>query len=287
MPTIIDGKLVSNTIKENIKEDVSKIIKKYGKSPTLAVVLVGSNPASLIYVRNKIKACNKVGINSIQVILDETASEEEIKNEVIKLANNPDVNGILVQLPLPKGINKENIIELIPENKDVDGLTKKNVAKLVLNEDGIVPCTPSGVVDLLKYYNIKISEKKVAIIGRSMLVGKPLSLLLTNLDATVTLCHSKTSNIEEITKNSDIIVCALGKPKFLKNNMVSENAVIIDVGINRIEDKIVGDADFENIFNKVSYITPVPGGCGPMTVAELLNNTIKCFNIQNKWLMMV
>lgn len=287
MPTIIDGKLVSNTIKENIKEDVSKIIKKYGKAPTLAVVLVGSNPASLIYVRNKIKACNKVGINSIQVILDETASEEEIKNEVIKLANNPDVNGILVQLPLPKGINKENIIELIPENKDVDGLTKKNVAKLVLNEDGIVPCTPSGVVDLLKYYNIKISGKKVAIIGRSMLVGKPLSLLLTNLDATVTLCHSKTSNIEEITKNSDIIVCALGKPKFLKNNMVSENAVIIDVGINRIEDKIVGDADFENIFNKVSYITPVPGGCGPMTVAELLNNTIKCFNIQNKWLMMV
>ena len=282
MPTIIDGKLVSNTIKENIKEDVSKIIKKYGKAPTLAVVLVGSNPASLIYVRNKIKACNKVGINSIQVILDETASEEEIKNEVIKLANNPDVNGILVQLPLPKGINKENIIELIPENKDVDGLTKKNVAKLVLNEDGIVPCTPSGVVDLLKYYNIKISGKKVAIIGRSMLVGKPLSLLLTNLDATVTLCHSKTSNIEEITKNSDIIVCALGKPKFLKNNMVSENAVIIDVGINRIEDKIVGDADFENIFNKVSYITPVPGGCGPMTVAELLNNTIKCFNIQNK-----
>jgi len=287
MPTIIDGKLVSNTIKENIKEDVSKIIKKYGKAPTLAVVLVGSNPASLIYVRNKIKACNKVGINSIQVILDETASEEEIKNEVIKLANNPDVNGILVQLPLPKGINKENIIELIPENKDVDGLTKKNVAKLVLNEDGIVPCTPSGVVDLLKYYNIKISGKKVAIIGRSMLVGKPLSLLLTNLDATVTLCHSKTNNIEEITKNSDIIVCALGKPKFLKNNMVSENAVIIDVGINRIEDKIVGDADFENIFNKVSYITPVPGGCGPMTVAELLNNTIKCFNIQNKWLMMV
>ena len=282
MPTIIDGKLVSNTIKENIKEDVSKIIKKYGKAPTLAVVLVGSNPASLIYVRNKIKACNKVGINSIQVILDETASEEEIKNEVIKLANNPDVNGILVQLPLPKGINKENIIELIPENKDVDGLTKKNVAKLVLNEDGIVPCTPSGVVDLLKYYNIKISGKKVAIIGRSMLVGKPLSLLLTNLDATVTLCHSKTNNIEEITKNSDIIVCALGKPKFLKNNMVSENAVIIDVGINRIEDKIVGDADFENIFNKVSYITPVPGGCGPMTVAELLNNTIKCFNIQNK-----
>lgn len=287
MPTIIDGTLVSNTIKENIKEDVSKIIKKYGKAPTLAVVLVGSNPASLIYVRNKIKACNKVGINSIQVILDETASEEEIKNEVIKLANNPDVNGILVQLPLPKGINKENIIELIPENKDVDGLTKKNVAKLVLNEDGIVPCTPSGVVDLLKYYNIKISGKKVAIIGRSMLVGKPLSLLLTNLDATVTLCHSKTSNIEEITKNSDIIVCALGKPQFLKNNMVSENAVIIDVGINRIEDKIVGDADFENIFNKVSYITPVPGGCGPMTVAELLNNTIKCFNIQNKWLMMV
>lgn len=287
MPTIIDGTLVSNTIKENIKEDVSKIIKKYGKAPTLAVVLVGSNPASLIYVRNKIKACNKVGINSIQVILDETASEEEIKNEVIKLANNPDVNGILVQLPLPKGINKENIIELIPENKDVDGLTKKNVAKLVLNEDGIVPCTPSGVVDLLKYYNIKISGKKVAIIGRSMLVGKPLSLLLTNLDATVTLCHSKTNNIEEITKNSDIIVCALGKPQFLKNNMVSENAVIIDVGINRIEDKIVGDADFENIFNKVSYITPVPGGCGPMTVAELLNNTIKCFNIQNKWLMMV
>ncbi len=282
MATIIDGKLVSNTIKENIKEEVSKIIEKYGKAPTLAVVLVGSNPASLIYVRNKIKACNKVGINSIQVILDEKVSEEEIKKEIIKLANNPDVNGILVQLPLPNEINKESIIELIPEDKDVDGLTKKNVAKLVLNEGGIIPCTPSGVVDLLKYYNIETSGKRVAIIGRSMLVGKPLSLLLTNLDATVTLCHSKTKNIEEITKNSDIIVCALGKPRFLKDNMVSKNAIIIDVGINRIEDKIVGDADFENIFDKVSYITPVPGGCGPMTVAELLNNTVKCFYIQNK-----
>lgn len=286
MATIIDGKLVSNTIKENIKEEVSKIIEKYGKAPTLAVVLVGSNPASLIYVRNKIKACNKVGINSIQVILDEKVSEEEIKKEIIKLANNPDVNGILVQLPLPNEINKESIIELIPEDKDVDGLTKKNVAKLVLNEGGIIPCTPSGVVDLLKYYNIETSGKRVAIIGRSMLVGKPLSLLLTNLDATVTLCHSKTKNIEEITKNSDIIVCALGKPRFLKDNMVSKNAIIIDVGINRIEDKIVGDADFENIFDKVSYITPVPGGCGPMTVAELLNNTVKCFYIQNKWLTM-
>ena len=215
--------------------------------------------------------------------MDESSSQEEVENKIKTLAEDPKINGILVQLPLPKKFDQEKIISLIPENKDVDGLTKLNVANLVTNQKGIVPCTPKGVVDLLKYYNIEIQGKRVAIIGRSMLVGKPLFNLLTNLNATVTLCHSKTKNIETITKESDIVVCALGKPFFLKENMIKERAVVIDVGINRLDDgRVVGDADFENLKEKASYITPVPGGCGPMTVAELLDNTIDCFLQQHE-----
>ena len=283
MAEIIDGKLVAKHIRSTVRGKVSNIEEKYHKTPTLAVVLVGNNPASEIYVNNKIKSCAKVNIKSIVERMDESSTQEQVENKVKELANNKEVNGILVQLPLPKGLDQERIISLIPKTKDVDGLTKENAANLLMNQKGIVPCTPKGVVDLLKYYNIEIQGKRVAIIGRSMLVGKPLFNLLTNLNATVTLCHSKTKNIEEITKQSDIVVCALGNPLFLKENMVKQGAVVIDVGINRLEDgSIVGDTDFENLQSKASYITPVPGGCGPMTVAELLDNTIDCFLQQNE-----
>ena len=274
---LLDGKLVSNQIKENVKEKVEEIISKYKKTPTLAVVMVGENPASQVYVRNKIKACEKVGINSIHVVLPETITQQELEEKVQELAKNDEINGILVQLPLPDQFDKDPVIELIPQNKDVDGLTKGNVADLVLGEEGIVPCTPKGVMDILKYYNIGVEGKKVAIIGRSMLVGKPLFSLMTNANATVTLCHSKTKDIEKTTSDADIVVCALGKAKFLKENMIKEGAVVIDVGINKTEEGLVGDADFDTLKEKASYITPVPGGCGPMTVAELLNNTIECF----------
>ena len=283
MSELIDGKLVAKHIRLQVKEKVNNINEKYNTTPTLAVVFVGDNPASQIYINNKVKSCEKVNIISIVEKMDESSSQEEVENKIKILAEDPKINGILVQLPLPKKFDQEKIISLIPENKDVDGLTKLNVANLVTNQKGIVPCTPKGVVDLLKYYNIEIQGKRVAIIGRSMLVGKPLFNLLTNLNATVTLCHSKTKNIETITKESDIVVCALGKPFFLKENMIKEGAVVIDVGINRLDDgRVVGDADFENLKEKASYITPVPGGCGPMTVAELLDNTIDCFLQQHE-----
>ena len=283
MSELIDGKLVAKHIRLQVKEKVNNINEKYNTTPTLAVVFVGDNPASQIYINNKVKSCEKVNIISIVEKMDESSSQEEVENKIKTLAEDPKINGILVQLPLPKKFDQEKIISLIPENKDVDGLTKLNVANLVTNQKGIVPCTPKGVVDLLKYYNIEIQGKRVAIIGRSMLVGKPLFNLLTNLNATVTLCHSKTKNIETITKESDIVVCALGKPFFLKENMIKEGAVVIDVGINRLDDgRVVGDADFENLKEKASYITPVPGGCGPMTVAELLDNTIDCFLQQHE-----
>jgi len=274
---IIDGKLVSNYIKEKASLKVEEIKSQYGYPPTLAVVLVGNNPASEVYVRNKEKSCKKVGINSIVIRMDENSTQEEVENKIKELRDNSDVHGILVQLPLPKGLDKDKIIELIPGIKDVDGLTKDNVAKLVLNENGIVPCTPKGVVALFDYYKIPVEGKNITIIGRSMLVGKPLANLLTNLNATVTLCHSKTKNIAEITKKADVVVCALGKAKFLTKDMVNEKTIVIDVGINRVDEAIVGDADFENLENYVEAITPVPGGCGPMTVAELLENTIECF----------
>lgn len=283
MSELIDGKLVAKHIRLQVKEKVNNINEKYNTTPTLAVVFVGDNPASQIYINNKVKSCEKVNIISIVEKMDESSSQEEVENKIKTLAEDPKINGILVQLPLPKKFDQEKIISLIPENKDVDGLTKLNVANLVTNQKGIVPCTPKGVVDLLKYYNIEIQGKRVAIIGRSMLVGKPLFNLLTNLNATVTLCHSKTKNIETITKESDIVVCALGKPFFLKENMIKEGVVVIDVGINRLDDgRVVGDADFENLKEKASYITPVPGGCGPMTVAELLDNTIDCFLQQHE-----
>ena len=284
MAQIIDGKEVSKFIRNKVREKTLTIQEKYGKTPTLAVLLVGNNPASEIYVNNKVKACSKVGITSIVERMDDSSSQEKVENKLKELIADKNINAIIVQLPLPKKYDQEKIIALIPENKDVDGLTKPNIANLVTNQKGIVPCTPKGVVDLLKYYNIEIEGNRAAIIGRSMLVGKPLFNLLTNYNATVTLCHSKTKNLDIITRESDIVVCALGKPFFLKENMIKEGTVVIDVGINRLEDgRVVGDADFDNLQEKAAYITPVPGGCGPMTVAELLDNTVDCFLKQNEW----
>ena len=280
---IINGKLVSSETKNKVSEEVVRIESEYGYKPKLSVVLVGSDPASEIYVSNKHKTCLSLGIESDVIRFDETVSEEGLVDVIDKLAQDDSVNGILVQLPLPKKFNEKKIISHIPWYKDVDGLTEHNVLKMYQNEEGVFPWTPMGVIDLLKYYNIEIEGKRVVIIGRSMLVGKPLSLLLTNLNATVTLCHSKTRNLEEITKAADIIVVAIWKAKFLTENYVNNNTAIIDVGINRTADgKVVGDVDFENVENKVEYITKVPGGCGPMTIAELMKNTIKCFNIQHK-----
>ena len=283
MSTIIDGKLVSSEIKNQITQEVEEIKNKTGLVPKLTVVYVGEDKASAIYVSNKQKTCAKLGIDSDLVRFPEDASEDEIIKCIDELANDDSVTGILVQLPLPKGLDEKKVISHIPWYKDVDGLTEHNVVRNFQNDEGIFPCTPLGVIDLLKYYNIQIEGKRIAVVGRSILVGKPLALLLTNLNATVTLCHSKTRNLEEITRASDIVVVAIGKARFLTENMVNENATIIDVGINRLDDgKVVGDCDFDNLVNKVEYITKVPGGCGPMTIAELMRNTIKCFNIQHK-----
>lgn len=283
MTMLIDGKLVSQTIKDETKIQVDEIRNKYGYVPKLTVVYVGDDPASATYVRNKAKTCALLGIDSEIIRLSAETPEEEIINKIDELANDDTVTGILVQLPLPKGLDEKKIISHIPWFKDVDGLTEHNVVRMFQNDNGIFPCTPCGVIDLLKYYNIEISGKHIAVIGRSILVGKPLSLLLTNENATVTLCHSKTKNLSEITKSADIVVVAIGKPKFLTHLMVNPNAVIIDVGINRTaEGKLVGDCDFDDLMDNVSFITPVPGGVGPMTIAELMRNTVKCFNIQHK-----
>lgn len=273
---ILDGKLVSTKIKEDLKNECLKLKEEYKKVPSLAVVLVGDNKASEIYVNNKVKACQKVGINSIVKRLDSNVSTKEVLDEVKSLSNNNEIDGIIVQLPLPKQIDKDQVIEAINPKKDVDGLTRENVSKLVLDEDGFVPCTPKGVIDLLSYYNISLEGKNVCVIGRSMLVGKPLSYLLTNNNATVTLCHSKTKDLKKITRNSDIVVAAIGKANMITKDYIKKGTVVVDVGINRVEDKIYGDCH-KDAYKKASYYTPVPGGCGPMTVAELLSNTVKAF----------
>ncbi len=282
MEIIMEGKTVSSAIKDQVKKEVEDIKTKYGKTPKLTVILCGDDPASQIYVKNKEKACAALKIDSEVIRFDHNTPEEEIKKTVEALAKDEKVNGILVQLPLPKEINERNIIELIPPEKDVDGLTSLNVAQLIRGEEGIVPCTPLGILDMFDYYSISLEGKRVSMVGRSMLVGKPLFNLLTNRNATVTLCHSKTRDLKEETLLSDIVIMAIGKPLFLKEDMIKDGAIVIDVGINRIDGRIYGDADFENLKNKASYITPVPGGCGLMTVAELLKNTIKCFYLQHK-----
>ncbi len=267
---ILDGKALALKMRAEMKEKIAEMDKKIG----LAVVLVGNDPASQIYVRNKIKACEEVGIQSFSYVLPETATQKEVEDLLDELATAPQIDGVLLQLPLPKGLNGESAMAHIPVEKDVDGFSAENLGLLALNKDGMVSCTPFGVMKLLENEGIDVTGKNAVVIGRSDTVGKPMAMLLLNANATVTVCHSKTKNLKEICQKADLLVCAIGRAKYVTADMVKENAIVVDVGINRDENgKICGDVDFENVKDKVSYITPVPGGVGPMTITMLMYNT--------------
>lgn len=271
---ILDGKAVSLKVKESVKVRADEL-KKFGVEPTLAVVLVGEDKASQTYVRAKEKACNEYGIKSVAHRLSENTTQNELLALINVLNLDDSIHGILVQLPLPKHIDTNVVLAAIDPRKDVDGFHAVNVGRLVSGLDGFVPCTPLGVMKILKEYGIDVAGLNAVVIGRSNIVGKPMANLLLNASATVTVTHSKTKNLKEICKNADLIVAAIGKPFFLKADMVKDGAVVVDVGINRLDDgRLVGDVDFEEVAPKCSYITPVPGGVGPMTIAMLLNNTI-------------
>lgn len=276
---LLDGKVVKAKLLEDLKDKINKLDTKLG----LTVIQVGEDPASSVYVRQKNKMAESLGFNFNHIKLDENIKEEELLNIIEKLNNDDNVDGILVQMPIPNHLNAKKIQNAILPCKDVDGLTDINIGRLSHNIDSLVPCTPMGIIDLLKYYNIDINGKNVVIVGRSDLVGKPLALLMANNDATVTLCHSKTKNLSFYTKNADILVVAIGRANFIKKEDVKEGSVIIDVGINRMEDgKLCGDVLFEEVKDKASYISPVPGGVGQMTVAELGYNTYKAHFIRMK-----
>ncbi|WP_103570297.1 bifunctional methylenetetrahydrofolate dehydrogenase/methenyltetrahydrofolate cyclohydrolase FolD [Campylobacter concisus] len=271
---ILDGKAVSLKVKESVKVRADEL-KKFGVEPTLAVVLVGEDKASQTYVRAKEKACNEYGIKSVAHRLSENTTQNELLALINVLNLDDSIHGILVQLPLPKHIDTNVVLAAIDPRKDVDGFHAVNVGKLVSGLEGFVPCTPLGVMEILKEYGIDVAGLNAVVIGRSNIVGKPMANLLLNASATVTVTHSKTKNLKEICKNADLIVAAIGRPFFLKADMVKDGAVVVDVGINRLDDgRLVGDVDFEEVAPKCSYITPVPGGVGPMTIAMLLNNTI-------------
>ena len=273
MATIIDGKELSKKIRGQVKEEV-EVLKSKGIKPKLAVIMVGEDAASKVYVRNKSKACNEVGIEYEEFILNENIEMDELLSLIKDLNNRKDIHGILLQSPIPKHLDIYKAFETIDFRKDVDGFNPINIGRLTLNRQTFISCTPHGVMKMLEEYDIDLKGANVVILGRSNIVGKPLAQCLLNKDATVTICHSKTKNIEEITKNADILISAIGSPKFVKANMVKEGAVVIDVGINRLETGIVGDVDFEEVEKKASYITPVPGGVGPMTIAMLLHNVV-------------
>ncbi|MDE6232270.1 MAG: bifunctional methylenetetrahydrofolate dehydrogenase/methenyltetrahydrofolate cyclohydrolase FolD [Lachnospiraceae bacterium] len=274
MAVLIDGKKISTEIKEELKEQVKKY-KEQGKEITLAVIQVGNDPASSVYVRNKKKACEYIGINSLAYELEESTTEEELLKLIGELNSRDDVNGILVQLPLPAHINEDKIIEEIDSKKDVDGFHPMSVGALSIGRKGFVSCTPAGIIQLLKRSNIDIAGKECVVVGRSNIVGKPMAMLLLRENGTVTVAHSKTKNLKEVTKRADILVAAVGKPKFITADYVKEGAVVIDVGIHRNEDnKLCGDVDFDSVVDKVSAITPVPGGVGPMTIAMLMYNCV-------------
>ena len=276
MAKIIDGKALSIKVKENLKVKVEEFNRIYGRKIALAVILVGENPASKVYVRNKIVATEYVGMKSLAFYLPADCTQTELEDTILSLANDNSVDGILVQLPLPKHLSEKRALELIPAEKDVDGFKAENAGKLMLGEPATVACTPFGVIKMLKSENIDLSGKNAVVIGRSNIVGKPMAMLLLQENCTVTICHSKTSNLKEICKTADILVCALGRPKFVTEDMVKEGAVVIDVGINRTENGLVGDVDYDCVSKIASYITPVPGGVGPMTIAMLLENTYLC-----------
>jgi len=281
MNNIIDGKFISVQVKEKIKIEVNEL-KKKNVDVGLAVVIVGDNPASRVYVNAKKKACEEVGINSYEFALPENSSQEDLVELINELNSDDKINGILVQLPLPKHINENEIINAISYEKDVDAFHPINVGKIMIGDYNYLPCTPAGVMELIKSTGITIAGKECGIVGRSNIVGKPMSMLLLNESGTVTICHSKTKDLKETCKRADILIAAVGVPNLIKADMVKEGAVVIDVGINRLENgKLCGDVDFENVKNVAGFITPVPGGVGPMTIAMLLKNTLTSAKLKN------
>lgn len=273
---IMNGKEISLIVENSIKKEIENINEKL----TLCVIQVGDNEASNVYIKQKEKKANELGINFKYIKFNENEIETNIENKILELNKDKSVTGIIIQLPIPSKFSTNRLINLIDSNKDVDGLTDINKAKLLNNEDCLIPCTPLGVVELLKAYNIDVKGKNIVIVGRSNLVSKPLFNLLLNMDATLTMCHSKTKDLKKYTKNADILISATGKSHLIKEDMVKDDSVIIDVGINRLNDKLCGDVDFDNVKDKVSYITPVPGGVGPMTVVMLMKNVLEAYKKQ-------
>ena len=283
MANIIDGKQVSANVKEQVRQETEALFQKYGKKPGLAVVIVGNDPASRVYVNNKKKACETVGFQSFEYALPEDTTQAELLELVETLNADKNVNGILVQLPVPKQIDDKAIINAISAEKDVDAFHPENVGRIMIGEYAFLPCTPAGVMELIDSTGVEISGKKCVVIGRSNIVGKPMAMLLLHRSGTVTICHSRTQNLAEITRDADILVAAVGKANFVTGDMVKEGAVVIDVGMNRLENgKLCGDVNFAEVEPKASYITPVPGGVGPMTIAMLMKNTLTAFKAQNQ-----
>lgn len=274
MAQIIDGKAISTAVKEQVKQE-TQVLKEKGISVGLAVVIVGNDPASRVYVNNKKKACETVGFESFEYALPEETTQDELIDLVKKLNNDEKVNGILVQLPLPKHINETAVINTIIPEKDVDAFHPENVGHIMIGDYKFLPCTPAGVIEMLDQSGIEIDGKNCVVIGRSNIVGKPMSMLLLKRNGTVTICHSRTKNLAEICRNADILVAAVGKANFVTADMIKDGAVVIDVGMNRLENgKLCGDVDYNACFEKAGYITPVPGGVGPMTIAMLMKNTL-------------
>ena len=281
MYKLIDGKVISAAVKERVKGEVAAL-KEQGITTGLAVIIVGEDPASKVYVNNKKKACEALGIISEEYALPENTTQEELLSLIDTLNKKESINGILCQLPLPKHLDEAAVINAISADKDVDAFHPVNVGKIMQGDYDFVPCTPAGIMEMLAFEGIEIAGKTCVVIGRSNIVGKPMAMLLLHKNGTVTICHSRTQNLKEVCKNADILVAAVGRPNFVTNDMVKDGAVVIDVGINRVDGKLVGDVNFNDVCEKTSYITPVPGGVGPMTIAMLMQNTLTAAKKQNK-----
>jgi methylenetetrahydrofolate dehydrogenase (NADP+)/methenyltetrahydrofolate cyclohydrolase len=283
MAIILDGKQLSKKIKNNVKLETTELINKYGKKPHLVVILIGEDPASETYVRSKERSSKAAGLESTVIKKDASITEEELISLIDQLNKDDDVHGILLQLPIPKHIDSEKVINLIDPSKDVDGFSNHHVARLNKGLEALVPCTPLGIMEILDAYKIDLEGQHAVVMGRSQIVGKPMASLLLKANATVTVTHSRTKNMKDITKQADILVVAIGKAKMVDASYIKEGAVLIDVGISRIDGKLYGDIDFDSVKDKAGYITPVPGGVGPMTIAMLLKNTLTCYkNIESK-----
>lgn len=281
--TVLYGNTLSQTLKEEMKKKIDKLGEEGKRIPMLAVILVGDNPASQSYVRSKEKACRSIGMQAAMIVMDKNVTTEDVIRAVVKCNEDPDVDGILVQLPLPSHIDQQRVINTIDPRKDVDGLTISNAGRLVLGQKGLVPCTPKGIMAMLDSIGMSdLSGKRAVVIGRSILVGKPIALLLQERNATVTIIHSKTVDPEKIAREADIVIAAIGVPRFITKGWIKEGVVVIDVGINRVDGKLVGDVDFDSVEQKAAWISPVPKGVGPMTVCMLLSNTLEAYERREK-----